>query len=465
MISMTLGALAAAVGGRLRRGDPEQRVDRVSTDTRTLTGGEVFVALKGARFDGHDHLGQAIAGGAAALVVERDPGGDTDRPAVVVPDTLRALQDLARVNRERAGIPVVAVTGSTGKTSTKDLIAGVLGVRWSVLATRGNLNNEYGLPLTLLEIDRRHGVAVVEMGMRGPGQIAALCRVARPSIGVITNIGETHMELLGSVTAIARAKGELVAGLPPSGLAVVHGDSPGRDILTAGHKGRVVWFGRGSGHDLRLLTARTGRGGTHFRARVYGTEQEYFIPVHGAHLAENALAAVAVGRELGLDDDEIRRGLEEAALSPLRLCLVEAGAVTIIDDTYNASPASVRAALAVLSELAGAGPKTAALGSMFELGPVMEAGHLEVGRAAAGHDLDLLVTVGAEARLIARGAREAGMDPGRVAECATREEAVAVLRDRMPAHGTILLKGSRGVQMEYMVRLLKQHCTKPEADQ
>lgn len=454
MIKLTIEEVCAAVNGRLLQGDPGQPVDRVGTDTRTLTGGEVFFALKGERFDGHDYLGQAIAGGAAALVVERTPGDDVTIPVIQVKDTTAALQDLARANRMRAGIPVVAVTGSTGKTSTKDIIAGVLGVKFRVLATRGNLNNEYGLPLTLLEIDERHGVAVAEMGMRGFGQIDGLCRLALPTVGVITNIGETHLELLGSVSAIARAKGELLQNLPSTGLAVLHGDSPFIDSLAAGYTGRVVRFGLGPGNDIRLLSSTTDRRGTDFRVWVNGGEEAFFIPVHGRHLAVNALAAVAVGLELGLDLEQIRRGMREAALSPLRLDIVEAGDVTIIDDTYNASPASVRAALDVLSDLAGAGPKAAALGSMFELGPVMEKGHLEVGRAAAGHNLDLLVTVGTEARLIARGALEAGMTSRRVIACDSKEEAAEVLLERLPDECTVLLKGSRAVRMEYIVRLL-----------
>lgn len=465
MIRCTLGEVCRAIRGRLLRGDPERPVDRVGTDTRALTGGEVFFALKGEHFDGHDYLGQAIAGGAAALVVERDPGNGVAVPVVQVKDTMRALQDLARANRRRAGIPVVAVTGSTGKTSTKDLIAGVLAVKYRVLATRGNFNNEYGLPLTLLEIDERHEVAVVEMGMRGPGQIDGLCRVAMPTIGVITNIGETHLELLGSVSAIAQAKGEILQHLPPSGLAVLHGDSPFISNLASGFGGRVTRFGLGTENEIRLLSSTTGRHGTDFRVRVHGAEEDFFIPVHGKHLAVNALAAVAVGLELGLSFDQIRQGMREAALSPLRLDIVEAGQLTIIDDTYNASPASVKAALDVLSDLAGGRAKTAALGSMFELGPVMEKGHREVGRAAAEHGLELLVTVGAEARLIAQGALDAGMDPGRVITCDTKEEAAAVLLERIPAEGIILLKGSRAVQMEYIVRLLVERYTTLEEDQ
>lgn len=464
MIKMTMREVASAVHGRLLRGDPELSVDRVGADTRTLAGGEVFVALRGAHFDGHDYLGQAIARGAAALIVENDPGRGVDIPVVLVPDTMRALQDLARANRVRAGIPVIAVTGSTGKTGTKDLIAGVLGVKYNVLATRGNLNNEYGLPLTLLAIDARHEVAVVEMGMRGLGQIDALGRIARPTVGVITNIGETHMELLGTLSAIARAKGELLSHLPPAGLAVLHGDSPFCERLAAGYAGRVVRFGTGRENEIRLLSSVTERAGTRFRARVHGAGGAFFIPVHGKHLAVNALAAVAVGLEMGLDADEVRRGLKGAVLSPFRLQILEAGKVTIIDDTYNAGPASVKAALDVLSDLAGAGPKIAVLGSMFELGPVMEKGHREVGRAAAGHKLDLLVTVGAEARLIARGAREGGMDPGRVLRCDTKEAAAAILPDRLPGDGTVLLKGSRGVQMEFIVKSLLEHFTMPEAD-
>ncbi|RJX16770.1 MAG: UDP-N-acetylmuramoyl-tripeptide--D-alanyl-D-alanine ligase [Desulforudis sp.] len=455
MMKHTLGEVCKATGGRLLQGTPEQVVDRVGTDTRTLEGGALFFALKGTQFDGHDYLGQAVTKGAAALIVDRDVRG-VAVPVVRVDDTTRALQALARHNRLRAGIPVVAVTGSTGKTTTKDLLMGVLVRRYRVLATKGNLNNEYGLPLTLLEIGEEHEVAVVEMGMRGLGQIDALCKVALPTIGVITNISETHLELLGSVSNIAEAKGELVQNLPGDGLAVIHGDSPFADRLATRCSGRVVRFGAGEYNDIHLLSCVTGQQGTRFKTLIHGAEQDFFIPVPGRHIAVNALAAIAVGLELGLELEEIRQGMTSTALSPLRLHIMEIGGLTIINDTYNASPASVKAALNVLSDLADSYPRIAVLGSMFELGTHSEKGHLEVGRAAAESGITTLVTVGEEARLTAKGALEAGMDTRQVISCATNDETVRVLETVLPTAGFVLVKGSRGVRMEQIVEALIQ---------
>jgi len=453
MMKFTLGEVCDATGGQLVQGTPGQVVDHVSTDSRTPLDGSLFFALTGNWFDGHDYLGQAVAQGAAALVVDRGISHPST-PIIQVMDTTQALQDLARHNRIRAQIPVVAVTGSTGKTTTKDLLMGVLAQRYRVLGTRGNFNNEYGLPLTLLEIGEEHQVAVVEMGMRGQGQIEALCRIALPTIGVITNIGETHLELLGSVSNIAQAKAELLKDLPNQGLAVIHGDSPYADRIASVCPARVVRFGAGEGHDVQLLSSVTGQQGTRFKASVYGDEHEFFVPVPGRHVAVNALAAIAVGRALSIGFEEIRQGLESTALSPQRLHIMELDGLTIINDSYNASPVSMKAALDVLADLAGTSPRIAVLGSMFELGTYSEQGHLEVGRAAAESGVTALVTVGEDARLIARGALEAAMDDRQVITSMTNDEAVRVLKEILPPEGFVLVKGSRGVRMEQIVEAI-----------
>ncbi|MBC7105350.1 MAG: UDP-N-acetylmuramoyl-tripeptide--D-alanyl-D-alanine ligase, partial [Firmicutes bacterium] len=364
-----------------------------------------------------------------------------------------ALQALAAWWRETCGVPVVGVTGSTGKTTTKDMIAAVLGVRMPVWKTPGNLNNEIGLPLTLLGMEPGAGAAVVEMAMRGEGEIAALCEIARPTAAVLTNIGETHLERLGSVDAIARAKGELLAAIGPGGFAVVHAESPYAEREAARCRGRVRYFGRRPGVDFRLVGWRPEGYGTRFTAEVAGREAEFVLPVPGEHNVLNALAAIGVGFEMGLDLPELAEGLRRVTLSAMRLEILRWARGEIINDAYNANPASTRAALAVLSDLAGGRTRVAVLGDMLELGPRAEAGHREVGQAAARH-ADYLVAVGALSRHTAEGALSAGLEADRVYWCADREEAAGLLRGLLRGDEMVLVKGSRGMRMEEIVAYL-----------
>jgi len=370
MIPLALETIARVIDGKLLWGNPGRTVRSISTDTRTLVPGDLFFALTGERFDGHAFISQAAARGAAGVVV-RDLPGELPGPLAViqVADTLKALQRLAGYNRERSGVRLVGVTGSTGKTSTKDLTAAVLSTRYNVLATRENLNNEIGLSLTLLALEAHHEVAVCELAMRAAGEIDALARIARPDAGVITNIGETHLELLGTVANIARVKGELLDHIPRSGFAVLHMDSPYIREQARRCRGRVVFFGEGAEADIRLVHYQPEGNGCRFTAYISGKEVNFFLPFPGRHNAVNALAAIAVGLEMGLGLEEIAKGLAAARLSPMRLNIVECGSLTVINDVYNASPASVRAALAVLKEVGRNRSRVAVLGNMLELGP------------------------------------------------------------------------------------------------
>ncbi len=453
MKTITIAEIKAVTGAEIIQGELSARVERVTTDTRALVGGELFVALQGSRFDGHDFVRQAVDGGAAGLLVSREVSPPAPGVAVLkAADTLAALQDLARANRRRCGLPVVAVTGSTGKTTTKDLVAAVLAARFRVSATRENLNNEVGLPLTLLDIDPAHEVAVVELGMRAPGEIDLLARICEPTGCVITNIGESHLELLGSVENIARAKGELLDHIPASGFAVLHADSPGMDEQARRCRGRVVRFGESESADVRLIDYRSVPGGSVFRVESAGGEQGYRLPLLGRHTAVNALAAIAVGLELGLAVNEIRAGLEKARASSLRQAVIEAGGLTIINDTYNASPVSVRAALGVLREVSGGRPMVAVLGGMLELGPRTPDAHREVGRACVHAGVGHLVTMGELAAGIAEGAREAGLPASRIRACGKLEEALGAARRLAGGDAVILVKGSRAFQMERIVK-------------
>lgn len=455
--------VARVTGGRILAGRGEVPFGGVSVDSRRIRPGDLFVALPGQRVDGHHYVGEALAGGANGALVREGAaiaGGvqAADQALIAVPDTLTALGDLAAAHRCRYNLPVVAVTGSVGKTSTKDMIASVLGRRWLTLATGGNYNNEIGLPLTLLQLGGGHGAAVLEMAMRGPGEIRRLAEIAAPAVGVLTNIGETHLERLGTVENIARAKAELLESLPPDGTAVLNGDDPRVRGVAGRSVAPVVYYGFEpgaaiTGHDLDV----DGEGRPRFTIITPRGRTRVSLPVPGRHNASNALAAAAVGTILGLDLDEIRAGLEGLSLTAMRMEIRHpANGLVILNDAYNASPVSTRAALRVLADLkVESGRRLAVLGNMLELGPYAEAGHREVGEAAAAMEPAALVLVGDLARLAGEAAIAGGLDPDRVHFCPSNARACAVLEDLVRPGDVILVKGSRGMAMEEIVRYLE----------
>lgn len=451
MKPIALHDLAAVTGGEIVQGDPSATFSQVSTDTRKISPGDLFLALQGERYDAHNFLVQAALAGAGGMVFSRTVELPAGLPAVKVRDTLVALQALALWNRERCGVRLVGVTGSTGKTTTKDMIASILSTRLNTLKTAGNFNNEIGLPLTLLAIEPHHEAAVVEMGMRGLGEIDALCRIARPDGAVVTNIGETHLELLGSVSNIASAKGEILDYVPKGGFAVLDAASPYIRREAGRCRGKVVFFGLEQPCDLMAENIRAENGGSHFTTVVAGKKSDYFLPVPGRHNILNALAAIAVGLEFGLPEKDIAGGLATVEITGMRQEIAEAGDVKIINDAYNASPASTRAALQLLKELAGERRRVAVLGDMLELGPRTVPGHRQVGEAAAQLGLERLVTVGDLAASIADGAAAAGMRLERIYRCAGNDEALAVLDGMLREGDVVLVKGSRSMRMERIV--------------
>lgn len=406
MYKFTAGEIAGVVSGEILQGDPGVVFDRVSTDTRQLNEGDLLIALVGERFDAHDFIDRATAQKAAGLIVSREVDtGPWQGPVILVGDTLKALQDLAAHNRSNFGGLVIGVTGSNGKTTTKDLIAAVLEQRYTVLKTEGNLNNHIGLPLTLLKLDDSFGAAVLEMGMRGLREIDLLAGIAKPDGAVITNIGETHLERVGSVANIARAKGEILDHINPEGFAVLNGD----DSLVRGQagrcRGRVVLYGTGGEMPLTAQDIRSPEGRSiSFTALTPEGKIDLDIPIPGRHNVLNALAAVGAGLEAGVSLGEIKKGLGDARLTSMRLGIIEGKRATVIDDTYNANPASVKAALEILADVGRGKRKIAILGDMYELGTRAFDGHREVGEATADRQVDVLVTVGSLAREIALGA-------------------------------------------------------------
>ncbi len=454
MIPVSFGDIARVTGARIVQGSPRSMFSSVSTDTRTTAAGELFFALSGEQHDAHNFLDKAVGAGAGGLVVSRSSELPPGIPVLLVDDTLKALQSLAASNRARSGAFLIGVTGSTGKTTTKDIIAAVLGSRLTVCKTTGNFNNEIGLPLTLLQIGRDCQAVVAEMAMRGAGEIDALCRIAAPDSAVITAINETHLELLGDISSIAAAKGEILEHIPVEGFALLHGESPFIRREAGRCKGRVIFFGTNPEADIRAENIRPVGGGSSFDVVIGDQRDQYTLPVPGRHNVINALAAIGAGREMGLRDEDIARGLATVALTGMRLEVLSANGIKIINDTYNASPASTGAALQTLAELAGGGRKIAVLGNMLELGPRTPSGHREVGETAAGLPVDYLVTVGDLAGDIHKGATGAGLLPEKAVHCSDNDGVIKVLDKLLGDGDTILVKGSRGMKMEQIVQHL-----------
>ncbi len=448
--------IVTATNGRLLQGDPETVVGGIAIDSRKAERGQLFFAFPGSASDGHLHVDDALNRGAAAAVISRPVFIDGGQPLIMVVDPLRALQDLARYYRQLFTLPVVAVTGSTGKTTTKDLIAGVLGIGRRVLKTEGNQNNEIGLPLTMLRLDRGYGAVVLEMAMRGPGEIAALCRLSQPRIGVITNIGMTHLERLGSQQAIAEAKGELLDALPPEGCAVLNGEDDWQRQLALKCRCEVIFYGPGPEWPVNASDiVMNGLRGSEFMLHTPLGEAHCRLTLAGRHNVSNALAAAAVGTRFGIHPEQIAQGLEAAFRTGMRLEIKKgiAGA-TIIDDTYNASPDSVKAGLRLLADVPDRGRTIAVLGDMYELGAETVTGHRSVGECAAAMQVDYLCTVGSLAREIAIGARAAGLSDVKIGIFSDNQAAIAFMRELIQSGDVILVKGSRGARMEQIVASL-----------
>ncbi|NLK51663.1 MAG: UDP-N-acetylmuramoyl-tripeptide--D-alanyl-D-alanine ligase [Syntrophomonadaceae bacterium] len=466
-----LEQIIKVIRGKLLAGQiySEDWISGISLDSRKVQAGELFFALPGERVDGHAYVAAALAAGAAGAVVCRwpeegfslsgnEPVVNTKRiPLIQVDNVLGALQELAAWYRNQFTLPAIGVTGSTGKTTTKDLIAAALSKRRNVLKTAGNYNNEIGVPLTLLQLTDFHEVAVVEMAMRGPGQITDLCRLVSPEIGVITNIGHTHQELLGTQANIAWAKGELLENLPPYGWAVLNADDPWQQLLASKIGVQTLFYGLHHptaavyARDIQLL----GAAGSSFRVHLPGMEGEINLPVPGIHNVYNALAAIGVGTLLGVPFEEIAEGLKSARITGMRLDLRPGyRGITLVNDCYNANPDSMLAALQVLMNLQGK-RTIAVLGEMYELGDFTEEGHRLVGKEAARLGITQLIAVGKLAVDIARGAREASMPAERVITVPDNLGALQWIRAYTEPGDVVLVKGSRGMKMEEIVDALE----------
>ena len=455
MASFTLAEVQAAFPAVVLQITQNKFCD-VVTDTRLVKKGVLFVALIGEKFDGHDFIQTAIEKGAAGVVVSRNYSETElrDLPITVIQaeDTLKAYQLLAKVYRRRFSIPVIAITGSNGKTTTKDFTAAVLSANFNVLKTEANFNNEIGLPKTLLQLQANHQVAVVEMGMRGFGQIAELAEIAQPTIGIVTNVGETHMEILGSLANIAKAKAELVEHLDENSVAILNADNSFVAAMQSKVKGKCITFGIDKPSDLKAGHIKTvHKNCTEFDCTFKGQSYSFVLPIVGRHNVYNVLAALAVGFTLGLSAVEMQKGLTGFAATKMRFEIQQVGLYQVINDAYNASPMSMKAALETLAEVA-ARRKIAVLGDMLELGSVSVAAHKNIGKLVADQKIDALITFGDMAAHIAQEARTAGVQL--VYICKSHAEAGIALKEILQPEDTILFKGSRGMQMEKIIDLI-----------
>lgn len=454
MNRFSAGEIAEAVSGKIDQGNPDVRFDNVSTDTRKIHKGDLFVALVGEKFDAHDFVETAIANGAGGIIVSRRiPVKDWQGPVILVKNTLKALQQLASFNRENFNGIVIGVTGSNGKTTTKDMIASVLKTKYTTLKTEANFNNDIGLPQTLLKLDNSYGAVVLEMGMRGIGEIDLLASIARPDGAVITNVGETHLERLGTVENIAKAKGEILDHISSIGFAVLNGDDERVRNEAKRSLGRTIFYGTQNNADIRAYNIIP-QGGKSIKFDVLTKHGEMTVnlSVAGKHNVLNALAAVGVGLEGGLTLEEIRDGLENLDMTSMRQEIIEGGKYTVINDTYNANPVSVKAALSVLADLGAGKRKVAILGDMYELGQRSLEGHREVGIEAAKLGIDIVVSVGQLAGEIAIGASMEENPPEDTICFKNNGQLKERLEQIIRAGDVILVKGSRGMKMEEITK-------------
>ncbi len=453
MDATALEIVARWAGGRLIAGDALAAVTNVCTDSRALQPGDLFVALSGERFDAHNFVAEAARRGAAAVIVERVPTGIQPGCGVIlVANSLLALQQLASNYRRSLTLQVIGLTGSNGKTSTKDLTACVLGDHFRVTKTEGNFNNHIGLPLTMLRARATDQIGVFELGMNHPGEIAPLAALAAPDVAIITNIGIAHIEFLKTREAIALEKGMLAEALNPSGTLILNADDEFSDSIARRTKADVITAGLARG-DVRGDELRADFAGTRFTIQAHGHRVAAELPIPGEHMVRNALLAVAAGLVFGLSLEECAAGLKKIQLTKGRLEQKVVRGIQILDDTYNANPDSMSAALRTLAGMPATGRRIAVLGRMGELGTESERGHRQVGEVAAETHVDCLVGVGDEAAWIADAATRGGVES--VVKVQNTEEATAVLRDLAQAGDVVLVKGSRSARMERIVEGLQ----------
>ena len=472
-MNWTTRDIRQATGGELLAGPTEAVFDQVAIDSRAIRPGHLFVAIRGENHDGHTFLNDVVAQGIRGVVVQHDRL-DADRRASLdrggvmvlgVDDTTRALGALAAHQRRSMPARILALTGSNGKTTTRAMTESILSRRFKTLATRGNLNNEIGVPLTLFRLQAEHQVGVVEMGMNHPGEIDRLGRIATPDVGMITNVAPAHLEGLQTVEGVRDAKGELLNHIAADGRAILNADDPLVRELAAGSRAEVLFFGRADDAQVRAEAVVATPEGTRFVLKLPQAEGPVQLNIPGAFMVANALAAAAAATVLGIEWPDIRDGL--AAVRPVagRMQIQSlAGGLTIINDCYNANPASAAAAIATLADLKGNARGILVMGDMLELGTQAAALHREIGQRAAAAGLALLCAHGPHAESLAAGARAAGMPDGRIMTGSV-PEIVDHLTAQLEPGDWILVKGSRGMRMERVIEALSTEAHQGAGDE
>lgn len=450
MEKLTIEEIIQAVNGRYLSTYNTTTLQNICTDSRKVVPGDLYIALKGENFDGHDFIQASIEKGAQAIIASKAFETTAELPVILVQDTLEALGDLATYYRTKLAKPVVAVTGSVGKTSTKDIIATILSSTMNIHKSKGNFNNEIGLPLSIFGLQIDHDAMVLEMGMWAEGEIRGLTHIAQPSIAVITNIGLSHIERLGTQENILKAKLEIVEGLTENGLLILNEDDTLLSKVDRKIYKRVVTVGIDHPSDYQALNVKDlGLDGMFFEIELLGTLYPVKLPAIGRHNVLNTLAGIACSMELGLSPDEILKGISSYQPDKMRLNIIDRDGIRFIDDTYNASPDSMEAGLKVLKSLSKNHRGIAILGNMFELGHMAESAHFNLGQKCREMGVDFMGFIGENASDV-----EQGIAPSHAYKIfQTHEEIVGFMKDFLKSGDVVLLKGSRGMTMERILEL------------
>lgn len=457
-MELLINEIVNATEGKFVKGNLNDKIMGISTDSRRVKKDELFIPLRGEKYDGENFVEDAVLKGASAIItsswdnVERLK--DFSINVIYVNETLKALHRIASYYRKKFNIPFVAVTGSSGKTTTKDMIVQILSKKYKVLKTEGNFNNEIGLPLTIFNLEETHQIAVVEMGMSGFGEISRLKSIAEPQVAVFTNIGVAHIEKLGSRENILKAKTELIENFKEGNVIVLNADDDMLSKIPLKYSCKYYRYGIKSG-EIRACNIEKGENSIRYRLKYKDLEKSIKLSIPGVHNVYNSLAAICVGLEFNVNVDDIAEALINFQPSERRLNIKEIGNIKIIDDVYNANPDSMKAAISVLKDLTG-NRKIAVLGDMLELGEYAVEAHKEIGRFVVDNRIDILITSGDMSKYIAEESKVFGMKDGNVFACKSNEEANKILKNIIKQGDTILIKGSRGMKMEQIVEFLQR---------
>jgi UDP-N-acetylmuramoyl-tripeptide--D-alanyl-D-alanine ligase len=458
-VILTVEEVLRATGGKLLQGKGDSSFQGISTDSRTVAKGELFIALKGLRFDGHHYALEALRKKAGGVLIEKEKVGDIrwngyrSRAVIAVDDTLAALGDMARDWRHKYNTPLVALTGSNGKTTTKEMTAACLETTFPVLKTKGNLNNLIGVPLTLLTLTEKERVVVLEMGMNVPGEIRRLTEIAEPDVGLITNIQTVHLEGMGSLERLKEEKGELFRRMRRDGTILVNRDDPRVVDLAGDYPGQKITFGIEHPADIMAKEIRlNGAEGTSFTLILEGEAMEVHLRLLGRHFVPNALSAMAVACLFGVEVTRAREALENFQPFSMRMEVIPLkGGETLINDAYNANPYSTEVALEALAEAKGMGRAIAVLGDMLELGSLTKEAHEQIGERVSELSIDFLLVMGEEASVVVESAIRHGLPTEKARIVESHSEAVSLLRQMIQNGDWILVKGSRKMAMEEIV--------------